>query len=222
MNQAGSTGTEDAAAYRYGIVFLLTLAVVVFIILASESALSRAVSFALIAGALLVVAGTSRERSDVRHRRLLVGGVVTLLLTIAIIVDVIPRSVALLLSGLLALAIPVTLARGLLRLVRTRGATTQAVAGALAVYLLLGLTFAFGVGFLAAVGSGNYFAQGTSGDASTNLYYSFTVLTTTGFGDFTAAHHAGRALAVVEMLVGQLYLVTVIGVLIGRRVETVR
>ena len=41
------------------------------------------------------------------------------------------------------------------------------------------------------------------------------VLTTTGFGDFTSASAAGRALAVIEMLTGQLHLVTVIGLLIG-------
>ncbi len=47
------------------------------------------------------------------------------------------------------------------------------------------------------------------------MYFSFAVLTTTGFGDLTAATHVGRSLAVVEMLLGQLYLVTVIGVLVG-------
>jgi hypothetical protein len=47
------------------------------------------------------------------------------------------------------------------------------------------------------------------------VYYSFTVLTTTGFGDLTAVTPVGQALAVVEMLVGQLYLVTVIGVIVG-------
>ena len=47
------------------------------------------------------------------------------------------------------------------------------------------------------------------------MYYSFTVLTTTGFGDFTAATPVGHAMAVVEMLLGQLYLVTVIGVIVG-------
>ena len=45
------------------------------------------------------------------------------------------------------------------------------------------------------------------------VYYSFTVLTTTGFGDYTAAKPVGHALAALEMLTGQLYLVTVIGVL---------
>jgi hypothetical protein len=47
------------------------------------------------------------------------------------------------------------------------------------------------------------------------VYYSFTVLTTTGFGDYTTATPVGHALAVFEMLTGQLYLVTVIGVLVG-------
>ena len=47
------------------------------------------------------------------------------------------------------------------------------------------------------------------------MYFSFTVLTTTGFGDLTAQNPLGRALAVLEMLVGQIYLVTVIGVLVG-------
>ena len=41
------------------------------------------------------------------------------------------------------------------------------------------------------------------------------MLTTTGFGDFTADTPVGHALAVLEMLIGQLYLVTVIGVLVG-------
>jgi hypothetical protein len=68
----------------------------------------------------------------------------------------------------------------------------------------------------------HYFAQIASATSSDRVYYSFTVLTTTGFGDLTAAHGAGRALAVTEMLVGQIYLVTVISVLIGRRIEQVR
>jgi Ion channel len=47
------------------------------------------------------------------------------------------------------------------------------------------------------------------------VYFSFTVLTTTGFGESPAATPFGHALAVVEMLIGQFYLVTVIGILVG-------
>ena len=63
--------------------------------------------------------------------------------------------------------------------------------------------------------SGPYFASGTDATQSARVYFSFTTLTTTGFGDYTAAKRGGRALAVLEMLIGQLYLVTVITLLVG-------
>jgi hypothetical protein len=50
---------------------------------------------------------------------------------------------------------------------------------------------------------------------SQRVYFSYTALTTTGFGDLTARTPPGRALAVLEMLIGQLYLVTVIAMLVG-------
>ena len=94
-------------------------------------------------------------------------------------------------------------------------AATTGVAGALAIYLQLGLMFAWLIGFVAHVDSAPYFAQGGDGSQSDRVYFSFTVMTTTGFGDLTAAEPVGRGLAVVEMLAGQLYLVTVIGLLVG-------
>ena len=96
------------------------------------------------------------------------------------------------------------------------------MAGGLAIYLLLGVAFASAIGFVSDVESNQFFSQTAHATASDRVYYSFTVLTTTGFGDFTAAHSAGRALAVLEMLVGQIYLVTVISILIGRRLEQSR
>jgi hypothetical protein len=119
-----------------------------------------------------------------------------------------------LLTGLVAFAIPAALVGGLLRLVRERGVTVHAVAGSLAIYLLVGLLFAWVVDVVAAVQSTPYFAQGSSGTEGQRVYFSFTVLTTTGFGDLTAATPVGRALAVLEMLIGQLYLVTVIGLVV--------
>ena len=65
-------------------------------------------------------------------------------------------------------------------------------------------------------GSGNFFAQGTDGTRSLRLYFSFVTLATLGYGDYTAAGELGRTLAVVEALFGQLYLVTVVAVLVSR------
>ena len=47
------------------------------------------------------------------------------------------------------------------------------------------------------------------------IYFSFITLTTTGYGDLTAAHDLGRMLAVTEALFGQLYLVSAVALLIG-------
>jgi hypothetical protein len=144
-------------------------------------------------------------------------------LVVAVAAGLVPTPAALTLSGLLAFVIPFTLVTGLVRLGGTDGGTLQAVAGALAIYLLIGLMFAWVIGVVSHVDSTPYFSDGTSGTESERVYYSLTVLTTTGFGDFTAGHPVGRALAVLEMVMGQLYLVTVIGVLVGnlaaRRME---
>lgn len=212
----------DVAQYRYGVVFVLILLTVVFLIVAPDGDVSRAIGFAIAGAALIVAILTSRERSVIRRRRMLVAGSTIVVVTILTAAGAIPHSITQGIGAVMTLAVPLTLGGGLLRLVRERGATPQAVAGGLAIYLLLGLAFASAIGFVAAVGSSHYFAQTAQATTSERVYYSFTVLTTTGFGDFTAAHGVGRAIAVVEMLVGQIYLVTVISVLIGRRIEQTR
>ncbi len=144
-----------------------------------------------------------------------VAGATAVAVIVAIGTGVLSHGVVFVISGLLAALIPIALARGLWRLVREHGMTLQAVAGALAIYLLIGLLFAWTVGFVATLETGPYFTNGHDASGGAIVYFSFTVLTTTGFGDYTAATPAGHTLAVVEMLVGQLYLVTVIGVLVG-------
>jgi hypothetical protein len=47
------------------------------------------------------------------------------------------------------------------------------------------------------------------------MYFSLTTITTVGYGDLTAAAQPGRLLANTEAVVGQLYLVTFVGLLIG-------
>lgn len=201
--------------YRYGVVLLLMLAALVFVIVAPSAAWSRAGYLTIESAALLFALGTGRAPLAVRRRRALRGALPALAAVVAVALSAIPSEVDFLISGVVAAAIPVTIVGGLLRLVHEHGVTPQAVAGALAVYLTIGLVFAWLIGFVARVGGTPYFTQGSGGSESDHVYYSFTVLTTTGFGDFTAATHVGRALAVIEMLTGQIYLVTIIGILVG-------
>ena len=46
-------------------------------------------------------------------------------------------------------------------------------------------------------------------------YFSFVTLTTVGFGDFTAATDAGRAVAMLEALIGQVFLVTIVALVVS-------
>ncbi|HTA13562.1 MAG TPA: potassium channel family protein [Solirubrobacteraceae bacterium] len=214
MRAMASFENSDAG-FRYGVVFLLTLLLLVFVIVAPGENWSRAVSCALQWMALLTVVATSRTRSNVRRPIAMAILGLTTATVIGEAVGALPDAVLFAISGLLSMAIPLALIGGLLRLVRLHGVTPQAVAGALTLYLLLGLVFAWLIGFVSKVDSTQYFAQQADASTSQIVYFSFAVLTTTGFGDLTAATHLGRALAVVEMLLGQLYLVTVIGVLVG-------
>jgi uncharacterized membrane protein len=61
----------------------------------------------------------------------------------------------------------------------------------------------------------SFFAEVANPNRPDFLYYSFTTLTTTGFGDFTAASELGRTLSVVEALTGQIYLVTIVALIVS-------
>jgi hypothetical protein len=117
------------------------------------------------------------------------------------------------LSGVLTVA---TIAAVALGVVDQGEANVKAVTGAVCVYVLIGLLFVFLYGVIATLGSGDFFAQGTDGTRSLRLYFSFVTLATLGYGDYTPAGELGRTLAIVEALFGQLYLVTVIAVLVSR------
>jgi hypothetical protein len=205
--------------FRYGAVFLIVLTLVVIGILGPDAAWARAVLVVLAGGALSVSVATSSAPGRIRGLRALVVGVVALALVVGIATGLISATVTFAVVTVVIALIPVTLVGGLLALVREEGVTFQAVAGALAIYLLVGLLFASLIAFVAHVQSGSYFVQGHVSNGE-RVYYSFTVLTTTGFGDYSAAKPVGHAIAVLEMLTGQLYLVTVIGVLIGHYVRS--
>jgi Ion channel len=115
-------------------------------------------------------------------------------------------------GALLALVAPVAIIR---ELFRQESVTYQTVLGALCLYLLVGLFFSFLYGAVAAFTDGPFFAEGRTEETIDFLYFSFVTLTTTGYGDLVAVTDLGRMLAVTEALLGQLYLVSVVAVLVA-------
>jgi hypothetical protein len=209
---------EDVAGqpqFRYPAVLTLMFIAVVFLIAAPAADWTQAVGITIEGMAMVLTVATSRERESVRVRRALVLGLVMLVAVLLVALGIAPRWLTALIALAITAGVPIVLVRGLLRLLRVSGVTFNAVAGSLAIYLSTGLLFAWLVGFVAQVSATPYFAQHATSSVGEKVYFSFTVLTTTGFGDFTPANAAGHALAVIEMLIGQIYLVTVIGLLIG-------
>jgi len=129
----------------------------------------------------------------------------------------------------MGVTIAVVIAR---RIVQHPVVSVDTVAGAAAIYLVFGLVFAvlfafvgdllivFDPSTVARTGlhpsaAEAFFVSARTPLPSDFLYFSFVTLTTVGYGDLTAATQFGRMLSVCEALFGQLYLVTVVALLIS-------
>ncbi|MFI5008750.1 MAG: potassium channel family protein [Solirubrobacterales bacterium] len=202
------------AQHRYGLVLALTIVAVLDVIVAPNTPVSRGIGLLVQGATLLAVIATTRERRIVQGVKGALAALAIFALALAVALSIVPRWVASATAVVVVGIVLVVLVRGVVRLIRSRGVTLQAVAGALSIYLLAGLAFALVISLVARFGP-TYFVQGKHEALSEQVYFSFTTMTTTGYGDLTPATNVGHALAVLEMLLGQIYLVTVIGLLVG-------
>ena len=119
-------------------------------------------------------------------------------------------------NALLVGLAPAAIIIGVVRSLRAKQTVTvEAVLGVLSVYILLGMFFAFIYGTVDRLGSGPFFSGGQEASVAHCLYFSFTTLTTVGYGDLTARTNLGHTLSVSEALFGQIYLVTVVSLIVG-------
>ena len=93
--------------------------------------------------------------------------------------------------------------------------TVQSIYGALSAYLIIGLMFAACYAAFEHIGQQDFFADNQPANTQTFQYFSFTTLTTLGYGDFTAAGSGGRSIAVMEALTGQVFLATLVARLVS-------
>ena len=119
------------------------------------------------------------------------------------------------LTVLLVVVAPVAILR---RLVEHPVISLNTFYGAVCVYLLIAMFFATIYGLIALISGDQFFAQLTVAPKDTPaidyLYFSFVTITTTGYGDLTAATSVGRMTAVLEAIFGQLYLITVVALVV--------
>jgi Ion channel len=203
--------------HRYGFVLLLILCSLVFQLAAPDQAWARLVAIALQGATLILALYASQARPAIAR-----------LATVVVTLAVLGSGAALvgfgefgptsgrIVSALLVALAPLAIAMGVVRGARTEGTVTlHTMFGVLCIYLLLGMLFALAYGLVGNAQSEAFFASGAEEDISDFLYFSFATLTTVGYGDLAAGTDLGRSVAITEALIGQIYLVTVVAVIVG-------
>ncbi len=201
--------------YRYGWVLLLLGGTFVVMAAGPPDGWTRVLTVLLQGLTLLAALLASR----VNRRLFRIASIVALVALVTSVTSVIvsssadPSSVFFLLNLLLVATVPVLIARALWQRAIV---DIETVLGAVCIYVLLGMMYAFVYAAINGLGNGDFFVQTSHATTPDFLYFSFITQTTVGYGDFTARGDLGRALSVLEALTGQLYLVTIIAVLVSR------
>jgi hypothetical protein len=105
--------------------------------------------------------------------------------------------------------------------------TGHRIRGAIALYLLIAMLFAFLYGLIEALAPGAFnmpvnWSREASSSGEAFYYFSVVTLTTVGFGDITAVHPLVRSLVMLEALIGQLYPAILLARLVTLEIETRR
>lgn len=206
---------------QYVVVFVLILGTLLSTAFLGEGLVGMVVTLLLMIATLVVALRTSGAGARIQMVATVVSIVALLLVSGAIVSHQV--SLARLAYGVtmvvLVVATPYVIGRRIASHLTVNVAT---ITGAADIYLLFGLFFATLFSLIGTLIShhGQTAAQAflvasrpvTPGDL---VYFSFTTLTTVGYGDLTASTGIGRMLAVSEALIGQLYLVTIVALLVA-------
>jgi hypothetical protein len=209
---------------RFGLLLVVTVASIVILMLVdigprANGAASRwetALASVLVGTTLLLAlraSGLTRrlQRAADLVVILVVSGV-SILALMATFTDQVPAptTAAPSLVVVLAIVAPMAIIR---RLVQHREVTRGTLLGAISGYLLLPIAFFYMFLTSTSLTQAPFF--GASEPTTTYMYFSLATVTTTGYGDFTAAAPLGRLLAMAEAVTGQVYLVTFVAMLVG-------
>lgn len=101
------------------------------------------------------------------------------------------------------------------RVVTTGEVGSRTILGALSVYAVLGILFTFLYGMVERIQGGAFFEGVPHPAGSDFLFFSYTTLTTTGYGNLVPGGQPGRMIAGLEMMIGQIFLVTLVAGLVS-------
>src|SRR5918994_6374180 len=177
------------ASHAYGVLLVVILASLVFQLAAADRDWEHLVTIVLQSATLLAALLVSGVHPWVM--RIAIGAAAVAILASAGVLigsGELGRTGARIVLLLLVAVAPAAIVMGVVRETRAAGRVTiRTMFGVQCIYLLLAMMFAFAYGVIAAVDGAQFFASGAAETQSNFLYFSFVTITTTGYGDLTAA-----------------------------------
>jgi hypothetical protein len=204
----------------YGIVFVFLVGDYVFLTIGWSGGLALIVSAIWLGLTVLLAFRTSQ----VPHRLMLAVRVAVALIVLAAVGVALGGGdrafgTVVILSSLLVLASQIAIGW---RILHHRQVTTQTVLGALCIYVLIGLVFANADYGVQLVSGNSFFAQPGHHGPADFAYFSYITMATVGYGDLSPATGLPRTNAVLEALMGQIFLVVLVARLVGMYTPTFR
>jgi len=118
-------------------------------------------------------------------------------------------------AGIQILLLAVAMMAVLRRVITTAEVGSRTILGALSVYAVLGLLFTYLYGTIDRLQSTPFFEGHPNPDGSDFIFFSYTTLTTTGYGNLVPNGQPGEMLAGIEMMLGEIFLVTLVAGLVS-------
>lgn len=209
-------------SHHYFLVFVLVLLLIMCSIGLPPDNSVRSAVMLVVAAVTLYVAVWVSGPTDWTPR--VIAGLVVVSAILALLTWVIPGidTEVVVATRLVILAVvavlPFVIGAGGMRAMKSEGVTLGVVFGAISIYLLIAVAFAVAYAIIGEIQSEPFFADGRTSkfnEFPEFMYFSVITQTTVGYGDFVPATGAGRAFASAQALMGQLYLVSVVAVVVG-------
>lgn len=211
----GSAALARRRRERYGVLLLAILAAFALQGIASPGPWEQVIVSILLGATLLLALWAAESKPRVMRPAFAIAALVVIASIVEAASGTVDGVAPRLANLLLIVLAPGAIVVGVVRSLRARGSVTlEAVFGVLCLYILAGMAFALVYGAIATI-SGSFFSDGVKATGARCLYFSFTTLTTVGYGDLTAKTNLGHTLSVTEALLGQIYLVTIVSVIVS-------
>jgi voltage-gated potassium channel len=198
---------------QYGLLLVAILAGLVIMGALAYSGVAKALTILVMGGIFFLALWVSAVP---RRTMLIISVVVPVVLALAGLAGA---------SGTSAVAASVTIVTALLaigclvvigrRVAAHERISMHTVLAALCIYLLVAILFALIYRIMSLITGLPVFVQTEEPASLDYIYFSFVCITTLGFGDLSPATDLAKMAAVVEAVMGQIYLVTVVALFIG-------